>query len=48
MKGTLTGNLNIVRALLDANAQVNYQDKDGVTSLMIGMIDDSTILINLL
>jgi ankyrin repeat protein len=38
LKGAFNVNIDIVRALLQAGAQVDHQDMFGQTALMLGMI----------
>jgi ankyrin repeat protein len=39
LKGASSGNIDIVRALLQASAHMNHQDMNGNTALWDGIID---------
>ena len=39
MKGAYNGYTDIVRALLQAGAQMDHKDMDSITALMLGMIN---------
>jgi ankyrin repeat protein len=39
LKGAFNGYTDIVRALLQAGAQVDHKDINGITALMLGMIN---------